>query len=135
VEAGAPRASSLLAITGVVVLVSVFAHGVSATPASRWYGERVAKAHATLAEERESNAAGLFKGEASDIPRVAPEELRSWLDGPEPPLVLDVRTRAHYAEGDGQIPGSVRVLPDQVKEWAEQLAPTMRDRPIVAYCT
>jgi NhaP-type Na+/H+ or K+/H+ antiporter len=135
VEAGAPRASTLLAITGVVVLVSVFAHGVSATPASRWYGERVAKAQTTLAEEREGNAAGLFRGEASDIPRVTPEELRAWLDGPRPPLVLDVRTRAHYAEADGQIPGSVRVLPDQVKEWAGRLTATMRDRPIVAYCT
>ncbi|HEV2404776.1 MAG TPA: cation:proton antiporter [Ktedonobacterales bacterium] len=135
VEAGAPRASSLLAVTGVVVLVSVFAHGVSATPASRWYGERVARAHTTLAEEREGNAADLFRGEASDIPRVTPEELRAWLDGPRPPLVLDVRTRAHYAEADGQIPGSVRVLPDHVKEWAAHLPATMRDHVIVAYCT
>jgi NhaP-type Na+/H+ or K+/H+ antiporter len=134
VEADAPRAASLLAITGVVVLVSVFAHGVSATPASRWYGERIARAHATLAEERESNAAGLFRGEAGDIPRVTPEELRAWLDGPQPPLVLDVRARAHYADADGQIPGSVRVLPDQVKEWAARVPATTRDRMIVAYC-
>src|SRR6185437_827227 len=108
VEAGIPQATNLLAITGVVVLVSVLVHGVSATPASRWYGQKIAQASVTMAEERESDASGLFEGEASDIPRVSPEELRAMLDSPQPPIVLDVRTRAHFAEGDGQIPGSVR---------------------------
>ena len=31
-----------------------------------------------------------------------------------------------------RIPGSVRVLPDQVTEWA---AGQPRERPVVAYCT
>jgi len=43
VEAEAPGATQLLAVTGVVVLVSVLAHGVTATPAARWYGQRVAR--------------------------------------------------------------------------------------------
>ena len=80
VEAGIPQATNLLAITGVVVLVSVLVHGVSATPASRWYGQKIAQASVTMAEKRESDASGLFEGEASDIPRVSPEELRAMLD-------------------------------------------------------
>lgn len=135
VAAGAPQATTLLAITGVVVLVSVLAHGVSATPAARWYGLQVAQASVTMAEERESGAAGLFEGEAIDVPRVTPEELRTWMNESSPPIVLDVRTRAHYAEANGRIPGSVRVLPDQIREWAAQADPAAKHRRVVAYCT
>ncbi|HEU5349413.1 MAG TPA: cation:proton antiporter [Ktedonobacterales bacterium] len=135
VASGAPEATTLLAITGVVVLVSVLAHGISATPAARWYGQKIAQASVTLAEERESDTAGLFEGEASDISRVTPEELRAWMGESPPPIVLDVRSRAHYAEADGQIPGSVRVLPDQIREWAEQVDPAAKHRRVVAYCT
>lgn len=135
VEAGIPRATQLLAITGVVVLVSVFAHGVTATPAARWYGERVARAEETPAEEREGAAAGLWQGEAADVPRVTAGELHTWLGGTRPPVVLDVRTRGRYAADDGQIPGSVRVLPDQVREWAAHADADTKDRAVVAYCT
>ena len=83
-------------------------------------------------EERESGVAGLFHEEATDVPRVTPAELEALLAGPKPPVVLDVRTRGQYAEADGQIPGSVRVLPDQVREWAAGAA---KDRAVVAYCT
>lgn len=135
VEANAPHATTVLAITGVVVLVSVLAHGMTATPASRWYGEWIARTRDAPPEERESDAGGLFQGEATEIPRVTPDELQAWLARPHPPLVLDVRTRGQYAATDGQIPGSVRVLPDHVREWAEAVDPAMRDRLVVAYCT
>ena len=135
VEAGAPHSTSLLAITGVVVLVSVLVHGVSATPASRWYGRKIAESHVTMAEERESGASGLFEGEAGEIPRITPDELKAWLDESPPPVVLDVRSRAHYAEAEGQIPGSIRVLPDQIREWAAQVDPSAQHRRVVAYCT
>ncbi|HEX8731491.1 MAG TPA: cation:proton antiporter [Ktedonobacterales bacterium] len=135
VEANAPHATYTLAITGVVALVSVLAHGMTATPASRWYGAWVARKRDAPPEERESDASGLFQGEAEAIPRVTPEELQEWRSGPHPPLILDVRTRGQYAESEGQIPGSVRVLPDHVREWAEQVDPAMRDRLVVAYCT
>lgn len=135
VQAGAPQATSLLAMTGVVVLVSVLAHGVTATPASKWYGEQIAKAKVTMAEERESDVAGLFEGEASDVPRVTPAELRAMMDKSPLPIILDVRTRAHYAESDGQIPGSVRVLPDQIHEWAAEVDPAAKQRKVIAYCT
>ena len=132
VEADPTRGQLLLAITGVVVLVSVIAHGITATPLSSWYGRLVARATQTAPEEREGTAAGLFEGEASDVPRVTPEELAEQLAGPEPPIVLDVRSRASYEGASGQIPGSVRVLPDHVGDWATQHQP---GRPIVAYCT
>ena len=135
VEAGAPQSSMLLAITGVVVVVSVLAHGATATPAARWYGEKVAQAQQTLAEERESSAAGLFEGDASNAPRVTPEQLHSWMSDPSPPIILDVRSRAHYANSNGQIPGSVRVLPNQIHEWADQADPAAKHRRVVAYCT
>jgi rhodanese-related sulfurtransferase len=135
VEAGASGAPQLLAVTGVVVLVSVLVHGVTATPASRWYAERIMQAAETPPEERESDAAGLFRGEAADTPRVSVEELRAWLAEALPPVVLDVRSRAQYAADEGQIPGSVRVPADQIQEWARGSGATLKDRKIVTYCT
>ena len=132
VQAGAPDAERLLAITGVVVLTSVIAHGVSATPISKWYGAQVARAPLTLNEERESTFTGLFQPDPYEVERITPEQLAEQLQGDHPPLVLDVRSRAHYERDDGQIPGSIRVLPDQIGDWAVD-KPT--DRPVVAYCT
>ena len=132
VQADLPRGELLLAITGMVVLVSVVAHGITATPLSAWYARLVARATPTAPEERVSTAAGLFEDEASEIPRITAEELAEQLAGAQPPMVLDVRARASYDEASGQIPGSVRVLPDHVSDWAEQHQP---GRPIVAYCT
>ncbi len=132
VEAGLPSGETLLAITGVVVLVSVVVHGISATPLANLYGRHVEQAPLTKPEEREGTVAGLFAGEATDVPRITPETLSKQLAGPNPPLVLDVRARAAYEQGGGQIPGSERVLPDQIGDWAEKHLP---GRPIVAYCT
>jgi NhaP-type Na+/H+ or K+/H+ antiporter len=123
-------AEELLAIVGVVVLVSVVAHGASATPLSAWYARRAAQA--TLAEERESTAVGLFEQAADEVARVTPQELAAQLAGPNPPLILDVRTRSQHDRDVGQIPGSVRVLPDQIAEWA---VGQPRERAVVAYCT
>ena len=52
--------------------------------------------------------------------------------GRDPPLILDVRSRSEYDRDGVRIPGSVRVLPDQVTEWA---ADRLRDQPFVLYCT
>ena len=130
VQNGVPDAEWLLAITGVVVIVSVVAHGISATPLSAWYGRVVAQE--TLPEERESSAAGLLRETADDVPRITPQELAQRLTSPHPPLLLDVRARAAYRAEEVQIPGSVRVLPDQILEWA---AEQPRQQPIVAYCS
>jgi NhaP-type Na+/H+ or K+/H+ antiporter len=130
VQSGVPQSEWLLAIIGMVVLVSVVLHGVSATPLSAWYGRRVAAK--TLLEERESSAVGLFRRDMSGTPRITPADLATLMEGPNPPIVIDVRTRSQYDDDPGQIPGSVRVLPDQVEAWA---ADQDRKRAVVAYCT
>ncbi|MBA2449247.1 MAG: cation:proton antiporter, partial [Chloroflexi bacterium] len=130
VRDGVPAAEQLLAIVGVVVMVSVVLHGVSATPVSAWYGRRVARE--TLAEERESTAAGLFEAAADEVPRLTPAELARSMAEPNPPIILDVRSRSSYDPSGTQIPGSLRVLPDRIAEWANE-AP--RGRLLVTYCT
>jgi sodium/hydrogen antiporter len=130
VQNGVPAAEWLLTITGVVVIVSVVMHGVSATPLSAWYGRVVVKE--TLPEERESSAAGLLHETTDDVPRKTPQELTELLTSPHPPLIVDVRTRGAYRAEAVQIPGSVRVLPDRILEWAVDQP---RQQPIVAYCS
>ena len=129
-----PQAEPLLAVTGVVVIASVILHGASATPVAAWYGRTVART--TLPEERESTAAGLFEGapDAGDgVPRVTPPELAALPGGGESPAGAG---RAHAAPSTSsdhsQIPGSVRVLPDDVDRWA---AAQPEPRAVVAYCT
>ena len=130
VQAGVAGSELLLATVGVVVLASVTIHGATAKPFVAWYGWRAARD--TLEEERESTAVGLFRADQSVVRHVTPEELRGMLRDPHPPVVLDVRSRSSYERDRARIPESVRVLPDQVVEWAID-RPV--DRPIVAYCT
>src|SRR5690606_36904772 len=73
VHGGVPGSERLLAIIGVVVLVSVIVHGASITPLGSWYGRHVAKQ--TLPEEREGSAAGLFGVHDGKAPRITPDEL------------------------------------------------------------
>ena len=130
VEEGVAGSEALFAVVGTVVLVSVVAHGITATPFASWYVRKASQQ--TLAEERAGTAAELFVQSADDIPRVIPAELAERLAGPKPPVVLDVRSRSEYDRDGVRIPGSVRVLPDQVAEWA---ADRLRDQPYVLYCT
>lgn len=132
VQGHVPGAEMLLAVTGVVVIVSVLAHGISATPLSSWYARKVAQAQSTLAEERASDFPDLFEEEPSSVPRISAAELATQLAGPHPPLVLDVRARAAYEADASAIPGSIRVPPDLIADWATQQKP---GQPIVTYCT
>lgn len=131
VQAHVPGAEYLLTITGVVVVVSVLAHGISATPLSAWYARRVARTQQTFPEERAGDFPDLFEPEATEVPRVTPEQLAAQLASAQPPLVLDVRARAHYETDEGQIPGSLRVPTDQVPKWA---ASQTNKQPLVTYC-
>ena len=133
VQAGVPGGVMILAIVGVVVTVSVVLHGVSATPLAALYGARVAEA--TLAEERVSTASELLRADSrgpQDTARIEPQELLRRLSGPNPPLVLDVRSRSGFTRDPESIPGAVRVSPDEVENWSAKRA---RDQAIVAYCT
>lgn len=152
-----PDAERLLAIVGVVVIASVVAHGVSATPLTAWYARHVAKE--TLPEERDGTPGELFHlplhllehRPTDPSPRINAAELASLLasqDGAQRPIVLDVRSRSAFTPTGSQIPGSIRVLPDEVVDWAaaylearkneaEPAGETRRDRArrVVAYCT
>jgi len=103
---------------------------VSATPLSRWYAYSINRQ--TEKEERQSRFSGLFAGGRDDVERITPEALAERLRGPDPPLVVDARSRSQYARDRVRIPGSIRVLPDQVRDWAR--AQTERS-PVVFYCT
>ena len=134
VQAGIPGSELLLATVGVVVMASVAIHGGSATPVGAWYGR--AAARETLEEERESTVAGLFGDHEGDVPTITPEELAGRLAAPNPPLVVDVRTRTSYIHDGSKIPGSLRVLPDQLRDWAADVAEDgLPDEEYVAYCS
>lgn len=130
VQGGLADAERLLAITGVVVVASVILQSVSATPLAGWYGRKVAKE--TLDEEREATAAGLFQHAEDEVLRITPAELALRLAAPDPPIILDVRSRSQYERDGVRIPGSIRVLPDEVIEWA---AGQHSPQAVVTYCT
>ncbi|MFN0072440.1 MAG: cation:proton antiporter [Chloroflexota bacterium] len=126
-----PFSEMLLAIVGVVVVMSVVAHGVTGTPLAHWYARQLE--NETLDEARESTATGLFQGAATDVPRITPRALSAALESPEPPIVLDVHARPSRPGDQIGIPGSISVPPDQVARWgAEQPS---RGRLVVTYCT
>ena len=138
IQNGVAGGEFLLAVVGVVVTVSVVFHGASATPLSTLYGRAVERS--TLEEERESGSNGLFEGAATGTPRVGVDGLAEMLEGDDPPLVLDVRTRSQYEKDRSLVPGAVRVRPDEVEEWAsrrqeEHKGSQVRGQRIVAYCT
>lgn len=130
VSDGVPGAEQILAAAGVVVIISAVLHGASAAPLAARYSRAVARE--TLPEEREGTAAGLFAQNPPEPQRITAEELADRLNSDTPPIVLDVRSRSTYDRDAGQIPGSIRVLPDAVPEWANGQP---KDRDIVTYCT
>jgi rhodanese-related sulfurtransferase len=99
---------------------------------ANWYGRHVAASIPTLAEEREATFTGLFDGDPQSLPKMSVKELAAALKSDNPPIVLDVRSRARYDSVDTQIPNSVRVLPDQVMDWAGKIE---KGQLIVPYCS
>ncbi|CAN5790673.1 hypothetical protein BH23ACT11_BH23ACT11_21340 [soil metagenome] len=136
IQAGVANSEFLLAVVGVVVTVSVIAHGASATPLSQAYGRAVE--NETHEEERD-NAGGIFEGDASASIRIKHERLAGMLESEEPPVVLDVRTRSQYEQDRTRIPGAERVAPDRIEEWVQEREETygsqVEGQRIVAYCT
>ena len=129
VLADVPGSELLFAAAGLVVAVSVVAHGASATPLVNRYARKLASE--TFAEEREGSATGLFVTSAEEVERISVEELHTLLEDPEAPVVLDVRSRSQYARDEGQIPGSVRLMADEVSSWTIEHP----GRLVVPYCT
>jgi rhodanese-related sulfurtransferase len=67
-----------------------------------------------------------------DVPRITIEDLKRRMDAHEPLTVLDSRAPDAWKGSDVQIPGSIRVPPDDVDE---HLAEIPHDRLVVSYCT
>ena len=129
IHAGVAGSELLLAAVGIVVLVSIAIHGATAIPFTMWYERRVL--NETLTEEREGTAAALFGRDDRAAPLITPSQLDQMMGSLTPPIVLDVRSRSSFDRDNVRIPGSHRVLPDQVTEWA---ADKPKDRLIVTYC-
>lgn len=64
--------------------------------------------------------------------RISVEELTGLLGLPEPPLVVDVRTRGAVWLDARRIPGSLRLAYDEIEE---RLGELPRGRDIILYCT
>ncbi len=122
--------AQILTIVGVVVVISVILHGVSASPLAARYARIVS--NETLPEERVGTAAGLYPSQPEDIPRISVEELADRLAGDDPPTLLDVRSRSSYSRSTTRIPGSIRVVPDEIREWA---AGKSKEHDVITYCT
>jgi rhodanese-related sulfurtransferase len=66
----------------------------------------------------------------ADVPRMTKDELKAMLDNSDL-VILDVRFKKDWAEGDSKIKGAIREDPESVKSWAEKYP---KDKTLVLYC-
>jgi sodium/hydrogen antiporter len=130
VQHGLNQGQEILAITGAVVAISVVLHGSSAAPLAAWYGRQTLST--VFEEERSGTASDLFSDPADDAPLISVDDLAKLLAAPDPPVVLDVRTRSQRGAASGMIPGSVRIESGDVVDWINDQD---RKRTVAAYCT
>ncbi len=64
--------------------------------------------------------------------RISVDEVSRRLDAGERVTFLDSRSEAAWEAADEQIPGSIRVPPDEVMEYLDEIP---REGLIVPYCT
>lgn len=62
---------------------------------------------------------------------IAADQVRSLFDGPEPPLLIDVRRRGEYYDSSDLISGALRRDPDDISSWVEELPAASA---VVVYC-
>jgi superoxide dismutase, Fe-Mn family len=67
-----------------------------------------------------------------EVTRITVDEVRERLARGEPLAIVDARSAEAWEKTETQIPGSIRVPPDDV---AGHAADIPRDRAVVAYCT
>ena len=66
------------------------------------------------------------------ISRIAPEELKNAIDSGSPIVVVDLRNEFALDEDSVQIPGALRLTPEELEVRHEEIP---RDRDIILYCT
>jgi hypothetical protein len=64
--------------------------------------------------------------------RITGEEVRARVEAGEPVVFLDARSEESWRRSDVQIPGSIRVPPDDIDRHLDAVP---AGRPIVTYCT
>lgn len=67
-----------------------------------------------------------------NVPRITIEDLKRRMDAHEALTLLDSRAPDAWTSSNLQIPGSIRVPPDEVDKHLSEIP---RDRFVVSYCT
>jgi rhodanese-related sulfurtransferase len=67
-----------------------------------------------------------------EVTRITVDEVRERLARGEPLALVDARSAESWGKAETQIPGSIRVPPDDVLGHADAVP---RDRAVVTYCT
>jgi hypothetical protein len=62
---------------------------------------------------------------------ISVQDLHERMESGESLYVLDVRARASYEGDPEQIPGDIRVLPDQIADWADRQDAGSADCPVL----
>ncbi|HTM23790.1 MAG TPA: hypothetical protein VL225_01275 [Vicinamibacterales bacterium] len=72
------------------------------------------------------------RGTSMEPNRISPQDAKRRLDAGEPITFLDSRAPDAWKHSDRQIPGSIRVPPDEVQPHLHEIP---RDGLLVSYCT
>jgi NhaP-type Na+/H+ or K+/H+ antiporter len=135
VFAGIPQAERLFFICCLVVLLSVLLHGVSLMLLGREEAPATAMAEAQTAAEAPACSVGQTGSAAVDnkSDRISIEELAALQATRAPVLIVDVRADASFNSSDSQVPGALRIPPDQlVRRLTELNVP--RHSWIILFC-
>jgi NhaP-type Na+/H+ or K+/H+ antiporter len=135
VTAGIPEGNQVFGIVSVVVVVSIFVHGISTTPLLNWYARRLRRSD--LPEEVAADAGRLLKAgdgrlREADVPRLPAAALKGMLHAGDPVTVVDIRRAGAYESSGKRIPGSIRI---PIDELLDRLNEIPQDRPVVLSCT
>ncbi len=134
IAAGVPQSDHLFGITSLVVVLSMIAHGASATPVLSWYGRSLRRQD--LPEEIATDVGTLLDvGDTlthpDAVPRMAVADLKAMVDFGQPVTIVDVRRESAYESSGMKIPGSMRIPIDEI---AERIREIPKDRPVVLTC-
>jgi len=67
---------------------------------------------------------------SADVPRMTKDELKAMLGNPDL-VIIDVRAKNDWTDGDSKIKGAIREDPESVKSWAAKYS---KDKTFVLYC-
>jgi rhodanese-related sulfurtransferase len=68
--------------------------------------------------------------QSGEIPRISPQELKSWMDQGRDFVLLDVRPQMQWEQSEQEIRGAEYENPNQAREWASKYS---KEKPVVLY--